>query len=200
VDGGRRNAGDMPERAGRILGDDVPAISGWRKTTGRVHCSVDNRLRRNQQVTFTRTGDVQDNVPLADPARQPPRQQSPAQALHGRYQETDTYADGGRSAEVNFDIQTYCLRTGQRCLSYWLNPNDVKILVFSQNQWNLTTTSSNAGCKNGGRAHGEISAQYSLPQPTQEPITVLTGRGRYTVTGDCPFNSDFDSRVQRTGD
>jgi serine/threonine-protein kinase len=154
---------------------------------------------RNQQVTFTRTRDIQQNGSTADTEAQPPRVASPAEALHGRYQETDTYADGGRSAEVNFDIQTYCLRTGQRCLSYWLNPDDVKILVFAQNQLVLSNTSADSECKNGGRAHREISLQYPLPQPPQDPITLLTGRGHYTITGDCPFNSDFDSRVERTG-
>lgn len=154
----------------------------------------------NQQVKFTRTGDVKPDVPVANPQAQPPRAPSPAAALHGRYQEIDTYADGGRSAEVNFDVQTYCLRAGDRCLSYWLNPNDAKILTFSQSQWVLATTSEDATCKNGSRAHGEISLQYPLPQPPQDPITLLTGRGHYAVTGECPFNSDFDSRVQRTGD
>jgi serine/threonine-protein kinase len=154
---------------------------------------------RNQQVTFTRTGDVQGSVSVTDPAAQPARVESPAQALHGSYQETDIYADGGRKAEVNFDIQTYCLRTGERCLSTWLNPDHAKILVFSQNQWVLTTTSSDAACTSGGRAHRDISAQYPLPQPQQDPITLLTGRGHYTATGDCPFSSDFDSRVERSG-
>jgi hypothetical protein len=155
---------------------------------------------RNQQVMFTRTGNVQDNVSVADPAAQPPRAASPARGLHGRYQETDTYADGGRTAQVDFDIQTLCLRTGERCLSYWQNPNDIKVLVFSQNQWVLADTSEDATCKNGSRAHGEVTLQYPLPQSAQDPTTLLTGRGHYTVTGECPFNSDFDSRVQRTGD
>jgi serine/threonine-protein kinase len=153
---------------------------------------------RNQQVTFTRTGDVQRNVPIADPKAQPARVASPGRALHGRYQETDTYADA-RSAEANFDIQTYCLRTGERCLSFWLNPDDIKTLVFSQGQWVLTTTSLDSNCKTGGRAHREISLEYPVPQPPQDPITLLTGHGHYTITGDCPFNSDFDSRVDRTG-
>jgi serine/threonine protein kinase len=154
---------------------------------------------RNQQVTFARTGDVQENVPIAHPEAQPPRVASPAEALHGRYQETDTYADGGRSAEVNFDIQTYCLRTGERCLSYWMNPDDAKILVFAQSQWALANTSADSKCTNGGRAHREITLQYPLPAPAQDPITLLTGRGHYTITGDCPYSSDFDSRVERTG-
>jgi serine/threonine-protein kinase len=155
---------------------------------------------RNQQVTFTRTGDVQDGVSVTDPAAQPARVKSPAQALHGSYRETDTYTDGGRNTEVTFNIQTYCLRTGERCLSSWVNPDHAKVLVFSGTQWDLTTTTSNAACTNGGRADRNFSAQYPLPQPPQDPIALLTGRGHYTITGDCPFNSDFESRVERSGD
>jgi hypothetical protein len=158
-----------------------------RSTTG---CASD------QQVTFTRTGDVQGNAPTTDPESQPPRVASPAQALHGRYQETDTYS-GGRSAAATFDIQTYCLRTGERCFSLWLNPDDVKAFVFAQGRWALTNTSSDANCKTGGHAHREVSLEYALPQPQQDPITMLTGQGHYSVAGDCPFNSDFDSRVER---
>ena len=104
------------------------------------------------------------------------------------------------NAEADFDVATYCLRTGERCLSYWKNPGDAKLLVFAQNQWVLANTSEDAKCNNGSAAHGQITLQYPLPQPAQDPITLLTGRGHYTVTGECPFNSDFDSRVQRTGD
>lgn len=155
---------------------------------------------RNQQVTFTRTGDVQSGVSIADPKAQPARVAAPAQYLHGRYQETDTYSDGGRSAQANFDIAAYCLRIGDRCLSYWFNPDSVKALVFSQGKWVLTTTSDDVDCKSGGRGHREMSLEYPLPQPTLDPITLLTGRGHYTITGACAYSSDFDSRVERTGD
>jgi serine/threonine-protein kinase len=154
----------------------------------------------DQQVKFTRVSDVKPEVSVADPKAQPPRVPSPAQGLHGKYQETDTYADGGRNAEANFDIATYCLRTGDRCLSYWQSPSDTKVLVFAQNQWTLANTSQNAKCTNGSPASGQVTLQYPLPQPAQDPIPLLTGRGHYTVSGQCPFNSDFDSRVQRTGD
>jgi serine/threonine-protein kinase len=154
---------------------------------------------RNQQVTFTRTGDVQTNVSIADPQAQPPRVPSPASALRGQYRETDTYTNG-QSAEANFAIETYCLRTGDRCLSFWMNPDQFKTLIFAGNQWGLSNTSSDSKCEAGGAAHKAISLEYPLPQPKQDPITLLTGRGHYTVTGDCPFDSDFDSRVERTGD
>jgi serine/threonine-protein kinase len=154
----------------------------------------------NRPVTFTRTGDAESGVSIVDPATLPARVPSPAQALYGRYQEVDTYKDGNRSADVSFDIQTYCLRTGDRCLSYWLTPNDVKILTFAKNQFVLANKTSDSTCKEGGPAHREITLQYPLPSPPQDPITLLTGNGHYTITGACPFNSDFDSRVERTGD
>ncbi|MGY4647765.1 hypothetical protein [Mycobacterium sp. URHB0021] len=72
--------------------------------------------------------------------------------------------------------------------------------MFSAGRWALPNKSGSPTCKDGGTAQKEISLEYPLPQPIQDPITVLTGRGHYTVTGGCPFGSDFDSRIQRTGD
>jgi serine/threonine-protein kinase len=45
-----------------------------------------------------------------------------------------------------------------------------------------------------------MTLEYPLPQPPQNPITLLSGSGHYAITGDCPFDSDFDSRVERSGD
>jgi serine/threonine-protein kinase len=162
--------------------------------------STDPNGASNRPVTFTRTGDAGEGATVVDPASLPAREVSPAQALYGRYAEVDTYRDGNRSADASFDIQTYCLRAGDRCLSYWINPHDVKILTFAKNQFVLANGSSDSTCQNGGPAHREVTLQYPLPPPAQDPITLLTGNGHYTVTGACPFNSDFDSRVQRTGD
>jgi serine/threonine-protein kinase len=38
----------------------------------------------------------------------------------------------------------------------------------------------------GGPMHVKASAQYSLPQPPQDPITLLTGHGHHEQTGSCP--------------
>ena len=58
--------------------------------------------------------------------------------------------------------------------------------------------------KTGAAAVGAIAGSGAITGfPTiwaQNPITLLTGNGHYTVTGACPFTSDFESRVQRTGD
>jgi serine/threonine-protein kinase len=155
---------------------------------------------RNQQVTFTRTGDVQPNVPISNPEAQPPRVASPAQGLRGRYQETDTYSADARSYETSFDVQTYCLRTGQRCLSVWVNPDRTNAFTFEDDKWVLKTTSGAVDCTSGGSGTQETSLEFPLPQPATDPITLLTGRGHNTVTGACPYSSDFDARVERTGD
>ena len=162
--------------------------------------STDPNCASNRPVTATRMGDADSDVSVADPAAMPARVASPGQALYGSYQETDTYKDGNRNADVSFDVQSFCLRTGERCLSYWLSPNDIKVLIFANNEWVLANRSSDSKCTGGGPAHREITLQYPLPSPAQDPITLLTGRGHYTITGACPFNSDFDSKVQRTGD
>jgi hypothetical protein len=156
----------------------------------------------NQQVTFTRTSDVQSNVQIADPKAQPPRVASPAQGLHGRYQETDTFTVANGNSQSSFDVQTFCLRNGDRCLSSWVNPDTTNAFIFQNNKWTLTSTSSDVTCTSGGSGSGHVdtSLEFPLPQPPADPITLLTGTGHQTLTGACPYSSDFDSKVQRTGD
>ena len=168
--------------------------------TGEFVVRSTSSCARNQQVTFTRTGDVPSNIAISNPKAQPARVAAAAQGLRGSYRETDTYTDGGRSAEASFDIQTYCLRTGQRCLSFWVNPDSVKALIYADDKFALTTTSDQVDCKTGGTGQREMSLEYPMPSPATNPITLLTGRGHYTITGACPYSSDFDSKVERTGD
>jgi hypothetical protein len=61
-------------------------------------------------VTFTRIGDV-DVDSLPDPASQPVRVVSPAEALWGSYRLTKTSRDGNRY-ENDMVVRTDCLRTG----------------------------------------------------------------------------------------
>jgi hypothetical protein len=67
-----------------------------------------------RNVTFTRTADV-DVTSLPDPASQPPRVVSPAEALHGRYHSEINWADG-EFQKYDYGVRTDCLRTGERCM------------------------------------------------------------------------------------
>ena len=164
--------------------------------SGEYSTVTSNGCGRKRAVTFTRTADVDLNS-LPDPASQPLRVVSAAEALHGRYHITATY-ENGQTQEEDLAVRTDCLRTGDRCMSYFHNPDGAVPLVFAGGQWTRNDEFDNP-CPGGGTTHSKITAQYPLPQPLQDPITLLTGHGRREETGACTSN-DFDDKYVRTGD
>jgi serine/threonine-protein kinase len=149
-------------------------------------------------VTFTRTGDVNVDT-LPDPATLPARVVSPAEALHGRYHETERQPSGFR-AESDFAVRTDCLRTGERCMSLFHAPPDSALaLVFGGGSW-IYDREFSAPCSTGGIAHAKMLVQFPLPQPAQVPITLLTGDGHEELTGSNCHSSDVDVKFERTGD
>nr|VTP04315.1 Serine/threonine-protein kinase PknF [Mycobacterium riyadhense] len=167
---------------------------------GEISKTSANGCATRTPVTFTRTGDV-DVTGVADPAGQPPRVVSPAEALHGRYHDTVTWEEAGMRPTVSdWVVRTDCLRTGDRCMSFFHAPPDAsKPLVFSSGSWTWSTV-SDGKCANGATAPVKESAEFSLPQPPQDPIALLTGRGHHEQTGACTHSAHFDERFERTGD
>jgi serine/threonine protein kinase len=148
-------------------------------------------------VTFTRKGDV-DLASLRDPAIEPPRVVSPAEALHGRYHETSTYRNG-QIQQDDVAGRTDCLRTGDRCMSYLHSPQAADPLVFGSGSWSVDRE-FDGQCQAGGTTHVKVTEQFALPTPPQDPITLLTGHGHQEQTGPCTLSSDFDIKLERTGD
>ena len=171
-------------------------------TGERSYISYESGCQGLQQVTLTRTGENEAGVSVADPTTQPPRKASPAQALHGRYHETRTYKNG--PAETDYVVRTQCLRTGERCISWFDSEGkdaSTSRYEYSDGRWVRENTPYDSTRANGGApSRYVISLQIPLPQPPQDPITLLTGRGHYNRTGECAFDSDFESRLTRTGD
>jgi tRNA A-37 threonylcarbamoyl transferase component Bud32 len=163
-------------------------------TTAAANACADKRT-----VIFTRTGDVDVNS-LPDPAGQPPRVVSPAQALRGHYHATETFGNGIPQAVLNTAVTTDCLRTGDRCMSYFHEPSGDQPLVFAAGTWTLNI-GGNIRCPGSEEtAHVKSSGQYRLPQPPRDPIVRLTGRGHQEQTPPCAVNTDFDETYTRTGD
>ncbi len=149
-------------------------------------------------LTFTRTGDV-DVVSLPDPASQAPRVASPAEALHGGYHYTSTFTDGSKN-DWDFVGRTDCLRSGERCITYFHSPKGGLPLVFANGKW-VDDRQYDHSCTGGGTSHVRDTSNFPLPQPPQDPITQLTGHGHLEGSGTaCPFIGDFDARFVRTGD
>jgi serine/threonine protein kinase, bacterial len=150
-------------------------------------------------VTFTRTGDP-DLARVPDPASLAPRAASPSTALHGRYHETITYANGGSApGQDDLTVRTVCLRTGERCLSLFHAIDGVVPLVFSGNKWTRDDEGT-VPCNLGGTAHIKLSAEYPLPDPLQDPISLLTGHGHNETTGSACAGGAFEDKFERTGD
>jgi serine/threonine protein kinase len=166
--------------------------------SGEYSSTASNACGAKRTVTFTRTGDV-DIASLADPATRAARVVSAAEALHGRYHQTVTHAVSGNNEEFDMAVRTDCLRTGARCMSFFHGPDNDEPLIFGSGRWIWAYEIDNQ-CPAGGTEHVKITAQFPLPQPPQDPITLLTGVGRSDSTGTACSGSDFDAKFVRTGD
>ena len=149
-------------------------------------------------VTFTRIGDA-DVGKLPDPATLPPRVGSPAEALHGRYSSTRTFSNGLPPMQKDYTVATDCLRTGERCMSYFHSPSDFRPLVFGGGTWTLDTQNEGT-CPDGRIFNLKATGQYPMPQPPQDPIPVLSGHGHWVESEPCAVSVDFDETFTRTGD
>ncbi|MHA7653805.1 serine/threonine-protein kinase [Mycobacterium sp. ML4] len=167
-------------------------LSGEMSRTSATNC------RDKRPVTFRRTGDL-DADTVADPATVPPRVLSPAEALHGRYQVLRTYAAPIPAQPADSAVTTACLRTGERCMSYFHGPSGDSPLVFANGTWALTANADYA-CPAGGTTHFSAIAEFPLPAPPQDPIQLLSGHGHQEQTGACSVNTSFDQTFTRTGD
>ncbi len=166
---------------------------------GEVTEMMDKGCANKRGVTFTRTGDV-DVSTLADPNTLPPRVVSPAEALHGRYRETNIQPNGYKE-QADFVVGTECLRTGDRCMSLFHRPPaSAMALVFDRGTWTYARE-FDARCTKGGTSHLKLFVPFPLPQPPQDPITLLTGRGHEDITGPSACKStDVDMKFARIGD
>jgi hypothetical protein len=169
--------------------------------SGEADQAVVKACANKRTVTFTRTSDV-DVSTLPSPAALPPRVVSPAEALHGRYHQILTQPNGFR-ASGDYGVRTDCLRTGDRCLSLFHTPPDTSLpLVYADGKW-VYQIDTDERCSNTRTSHMSFFAKFPLPQPSQDPITVLTGSGHEDATAisgaPCP-TSTFNLTFTRTGD
>jgi len=167
--------------------------------TGDFTVTSSNLCGSKHPVTFTRTEDV-DLESLPDPATLPPRVVSPAEALRGSYTVLRTFANGAQQ-KSDLAVRTDCLRTGDRCMSYFHGAGGLaQPLVFGDNSWHLRTEETSTGVCPGGAMQVTKTGQYPLPQPPQNPLPQLTGHGTQQQSAPCAINIEFDETFTRTGD
>jgi serine/threonine-protein kinase len=165
--------------------------------TGDYTGAAGNSCSGRSTLTFNRTTDV-DVDTLPDPAELPPRVVSPAEALRGTYRSTRTFRNGVAPIQGDYTVKTDCLRTGDRCMSYFHKPEDFRPLLFTNGTWSLNSQSE--GMCDGKVIKITATGQYPMPQPAQKPINLLLGHGNWEESAPCAMTSEFDETFTRTGD
>jgi hypothetical protein len=157
----------------------------------------------SQSVTVKRSGDVDQAVAVADPAAQPGRVSSPGSALRGTYRQTQTNPQTGEVyPTTDYAGNTQCLRTGDRCLTYMVDPQSKALLVltFADGKWTSASAPIGEQCPNGQPGFSVLTGEFPLPQPVSDPIAALTGNQRTVRTGACPASLTLAVKLDRIGD
>ncbi|MDT5018368.1 MAG: eukaryotic-like serine/threonine-protein kinase [Mycobacterium sp.] len=166
-----------------------------------IRASTNSACAAKRTVKFTRTGDADPNR-VADPAVLPTRATTTADALRGNYRETTTFTNGTYVPSKVFTANTYCLRTGDRCMSLFHGSAGAAVtLMFAKDKWTRNEQGTTT-CGAGGTAQITINAEYPLPAEMEDPIALLTGHGNAVVAagGACTGGGDFNDRFERTSD
>lgn len=155
-------------------------------------------------VNLAPTSGTGTGTEAADPAKEPPRRTSPGAALWGTYSYTQTYpATGEVFPPHDYRAVTYCLRTGERCVTLMstIDTNNLFVMQYGDRRFTANFPEGDAQCTDGiGKVRQSSRDELPLPQGPQNPITALTGKSYQDYTGDCPAQVELDVRIQRTGD
>ena len=157
----------------------------------------------SQSVTVKHTGDVDSAVAVADPAAQASRVSSPGLALWGNYRQTQTDPQSGEVyPTTDYTGNTQCLRTGDRCLTYLVDPQSKALLVltYADGKWTSASAPIDEQCPNGQPGFSVLTGEFPLPQPVSDPIKSLTGSQRTVRTGACPASLTLAVKLDRIGD
>jgi hypothetical protein len=167
------------------------------KLVGQYEVIDANNCDTSRTVNLTKTGAV--DASTGGPAAVPPRKSSPAMGFRGRYRYTHIVSS--HLSDVEGTVQTHCLRSGERCMSYFYEPESSEPFVFEDGRWNLHY-SAPVDCQAADlRVRVDRAAELALPQPTDDPIDVLEGNGHEQVLGGpCSGQSNFQLRFERIGD
>ena len=163
-----------------------------------IEDSLDCYAKRS--VTFTRTGDV-NLAGLTDPAGLSPRVASPALGLHGFYRSKVSGGGQAKPGDQDFSVDTFCLRTGERCLSRFVltDFSDHQLFMFANGSW-TRNTDYDIPCAAGGTSHVVMTGQFPMPKPAPDPITSLSGHGLENVTGSSCKGGPYDQVFTRIRD
>lgn len=158
--------------------------------------------KRAMALAPTRGADNSTQPP--DPAAEPPLKTAPGAALRGTYVYTQTYPQTGEVFPAHtYNATTFCLRTGDRCISLMTSPDthNLFVMIYGDGHFTANFPDGDAHCTdNIGKVRQSSRDDLPLPQGPQDPLLGLVGKSYQDYTGDCPAKVELDVTLSRTGD
>ncbi|WP_032402645.1 hypothetical protein [Rhodococcoides fascians] len=182
--------------------DDGSLIAG----TATTHAGPPCAKQFTTTYTFTRTGPLDPALNIPPPEAVPALVNSPGSALSGTYSFdlSPLSATNGLSnspVQATGNYQSFCTRTGDRCVSVIDSTTDVlPMLEWSNGAWTSEATYATASCDDGsGQQQTTIRVSLTNPDPNAAPAQRLSGEIKKIYVGDCPGEVEWSIDATRTG-
>jgi hypothetical protein len=178
--GGAKHSGD-----GWTIWDIVVAPDGSLTPTVTVVGTDDCASIEVYTPRMTKLDDSLSGVPVPDPIDQPALVRSNAAAFHGEYTLTLTpRAQPGLREATNHRVATFCLRSGDRCITTSIDEaspvpavpiKDFTVLQFADDAFTNTSRAATQPCDGGDVGQAQTSEILPLPQAAATPLPQLIG-------------------------
>jgi len=158
-----------------------------------------------QPMLATRTGDVDEDLTITDPAKEAPLRRVPAEGFTGRYDKSLTADNGQKGPVVSIDVSTTCIRNVPHCLTLtaYVPPGGgartVRAYEFQKGAW-AGVVKSLAKCPSGAAVTETTHSEWGLPNPVSDPIQQLTGTQQEVYPDPCKATVQSTIVMVRTGD
>lgn len=161
--------------------------------------TANNGCNFDREVTVKRIGDVDPGVHLADPSILADRVVNRASGFHGRYKFVLTDKAGDAQPPLERKVQTYCERTGDRCVALLTAENRELIWALGDGTWNFATTVPQT-CPDKRPTTHKDTATFALPESSENPIAKVAGTLTRVVAEPCPSTTEYTVTGERIGD
>ncbi|PIB76868.1 hypothetical protein CQY22_004285 [Mycolicibacterium brumae] len=160
---------------------------------------TDSDCNVQRMVRVTRVGDADESVTVPDPFAMPDRVRNRAAGFTGDYQFELTNQADQKQVSLDRKVATYCVRTGDRCVTVMTGQDRLLTWTFEEGQWNYTDNGP-AKCADGRETTVADSSSLALPEEAPTPITDMVGIRTMVNAAPCPSTTDYSVNAKRTGD
>lgn len=188
--------GDAQTQEFKVL-ELTPADDG--QFNGSYTSLTDTDCNVQRMVRITRVGDADPSVTVPDPIAMPDRVRNRAAGFTGEYQFQLTNQADQQQVSMDRSVATYCVRTGERCVTVMTGKDRLLTWTFDEGQWSYIDNGP-AKCADGRDTTVEDSSSLALPEDAPNPITDMVGIRTMVNAAPCPSTTDYSVAATRTGD